>query len=101
MTSLGRNVVSLARSVASLGHGIIRRVIEFPVAGAVKKALPLVPVEHEHPASWIIGDAHQNPVTVARHGQLMRIIVPASHGGTKPPGNKGFSWKKSYLNGTG
>ena len=80
----------IAARTESLGRGITRRVVEFAFPGTVQKALPLVPVEHEHPASWVIGDAHQNPVTVARHGQLMRIIVPASHGGTRSPGGNGF-----------
>ena len=35
--------------------------VEFTVAGAVKKALPLVPVEDQDPAIGVIGDPHPNP----------------------------------------
>ncbi len=91
----------IAARTESLGRGITRRVVEFAFPGTVQKALPLVPVEHEHPAFWIIGDAHQNPVAVTRLCRPMPIGTPGSPKHTMAFGNNGVHTGKSNLNGTG
>ena len=89
-----------ARVGTPLGCGITRRIVEFAFPGSVQKALPLVPVEYEHPAVRIIGDAHQNPVGDTRPRRPLHIGIHRSHGNigaprntrtagnTRPPGNK-------------
>src|SRR5579859_592102 len=52
----------LDRSTAESGF---RGVVEFAVARAVEEALPLVPVEHQHPLIRIAGHAHQHPAAVS------------------------------------
>ena len=39
--------------------------VELTVAGAVEEALPLMPVEHQHPLFRIACHPHENPVAVS------------------------------------
>jgi hypothetical protein len=85
-----------------------RRVVEFTFPGPVQKALPLVPVEHEHPAFWITSDAHQNPVAVTRLCRPVPIGTTGSHkdivasgNSTGASGNNGGHAGKSNFDGTG
>src|SRR6266567_930003 len=59
-------------------------VVELAVAGAVQEALPLVPVEHEHPLIGVPRHPHQNPLRAfpglvpgAREGDLEGAFAAA------------------------
>src|SRR6202050_2048525 len=55
-----------------------RRVVELAVAGAVEKALPLMPVEHQHPLLRVARHAPQDPPAgSARERDLDRAVAPA------------------------
>src|SRR5271154_469073 len=57
-----------------------RRVVELSVAGTVEKALPLMPVEHQHPLLRVARHAHQDPATGFGSGNardLDRAVAPA------------------------
>ena len=53
-------------------------VVELPVAGAIEEALPLVPVEHEHPLIGIARHSHQYPLRAARRASIRRAARRAS-----------------------
>src|SRR5579871_3327368 len=61
------------RSTAQSGF---RGVVEFAVARAVEEALPLVPVEHQHPLIRVAGHAHQHPAAVGKR-DLDRAVTAA------------------------
>src|ERR1700678_812168 len=65
-----------------IGLAAVRRVVELAVPGAVEKAVPFIPVEHQDPAGRVARHPHQHPVApgparAEREGDLDRPVAIA------------------------